>query len=68
MQLNYGYLVRFLLWSACSLYLWRSALLPRNGEPRGTFDRALRFIGAVITSWLAIVALGRGFGLFHYLF
>ena len=27
---------------------------------------SLRFIGAVITSWLASVALGRGLGLFHY--
>jgi hypothetical protein len=68
MHLNYAYLLRFLLWSACSLYLWRSALVPKNGEPRGRFDRAIRFIGAVITSWLAVVALGRGLGLFHYLF
>jgi hypothetical protein len=37
-------------------------------EPRRRFDRSLCFIGAVITAWLAIVALGRGFGLFHYLF
>jgi len=68
MHLNYPFLFRFLLWSTCSFYLWRSALLPRNREPRGRFDRSLRFIGAIITSWLAIVAMRRGIGLFHYLF
>jgi hypothetical protein len=48
--------------------MWRSALVPKMGSPYGRFDRALLFIGAVIAAWLAIVALGRGFGLFHHLF
>jgi hypothetical protein len=68
MHLNYSFLVRFLFWAACSFYLWRSALAPVNTEPRGKLDRALRVVGAIITSWLAVVAIGRGLGLFRYFF
>jgi hypothetical protein len=68
MHANYAFLFRFLIWGGCSFYLWRSALLPRNAEPRGRLDRVLRFVGAIITSWLAVVAIGRGLGFFHYLF
>jgi hypothetical protein len=66
MNPQYSFIVRFLVWSACSLYLWRTALVPKNEEPRGKFDRSLRFLGAMITSWLAIVAIGRSFGFFRY--
>jgi hypothetical protein len=68
MHLDYVYLARFLLWGAFSFYLWRSFLIPRNSEPRSKLDRSLRFVGAIITSWLAIVALGRGSVCFNYLF
>ena len=68
MHLDYSFFPRFLLWSACSVYLWRRALAPRNREPRGRFERSLGLIGALLTSWLAFVALGRGLGLFQYLF
>src|SRR5437588_5777009 len=50
-------LVAILVLGGCSIYLWRSALVPKDREPRGKLDRSLRFIGAIITSWLAIVAL-----------
>jgi hypothetical protein len=64
MPLNYPFLLRSVIWSGCSIYLWRSAL----AERRSKADRVLRVIGALITLWLAVVAIGRGFGLFHYLF
>ena len=67
MALNYPFLFRFLLWSACSFYLWRTSLFPGNEERRGKLDRFIRFFGA-ITTWLAVVAFGRGFGLFRYVF
>jgi hypothetical protein len=38
MPVNYAFLFRFLIWTACSFYLWRSALVPRNEEPRGSID------------------------------
>jgi hypothetical protein len=66
MNPQYSFIVRFLVWSACSFYLWRTALVPRNAEQRQSFNRSLRFLGALITLWLAIVALGRSFGLFRY--
>lgn len=67
MRLDYLFLVRFLAWGVCSFYLWRSALVPKDAQPKGKFDRSLRLLGAVITAWLALVAMGRGLGLFRYL-
>jgi hypothetical protein len=29
-------------------YLYRSAVSPREGDPRGRIDRTIRFIGAII--------------------
>jgi len=68
MLLNYPFLLRSVFWSGCSIYLWRSALFPNSGRPLGKTDRVLRVVGALITLWLAVVAIGRGFGLFQYLF
>lgn len=64
MPLNYPFLLRSVVWSGCSVYLWRSAL----AGSRSKTDRVLRVIGALITLWLAVVAIGRGFGYFQYLF
>lgn len=68
MAVNYPFLFRSLIWSSCCIYLWRTALIRRDGERRGRTDTALRFVGALIALWLAVVAVGRGFGLFNYLF
>ena len=64
MPLNYPFVLRSVIWSGCSVYLWRSVL----AERRSKTDRVLRVIGALITLWLAVVAIGRGFGFFQYLF
>ena len=64
MPLNYPFLLRSVIWSGCSVYLWWSAL----AERRSKTDRVLRVIGALISLWLAVVAIGRGFGFFQYLF
>lgn len=64
MPLNYPFLLRSVIWIGCSVYLWRSVL----AGSRSQTDKVLRVIGALITLWLAVVAIGRGFGLFHYLF
>lgn len=68
MPLNYPFLLRSVFWSGSSIYLWRTALFPRYGRPLGKADRVLRVVGALITLWLAVLAIGRGFGLFQYLF
>lgn len=68
MTVNYPFLFRSVIWSGCSIYLWRTALSRKDGERRGRTDTALRFLGTLITLWLAVVAIGRGFGLFNYLF
>ena len=67
MPLNYPFLLRSVFWSGCSIYLWRSALFPNYGgpgRPLGKTDRVLRVVGALITLWLAVVAIVRGCGLF----
>jgi hypothetical protein len=59
MNLNYLFLFRFFLWSAGSVYLFRTALVPRNAARLSKLDRSLRFLGAIIMLWLAIIAMGR---------
>jgi len=66
MKAQYSLIFRFVLWGAFSVYLWRTALAPRSSDPRGTFDRFIRALGGVITLWLALVALGRYWGLLSY--
>jgi hypothetical protein len=61
-------LIRFwmltLLFVWTSVYLWRSALSPKEGEPRSCFDRALRIFGAVFMSAIAIYFIGYGLRLY----
>ena len=56
MPLNYLFLLRSVISNGCSIYLWRSVLVERRSKT----DRVLRVIGALITLWLAVVAIGRG--------
>jgi hypothetical protein len=37
-----------------AVYLWRSGFSPKNDEPRGRLDRALRVFGAVMLSAVMI--------------
>ena len=55
--------LRLLLFAWVAAYLWRSALYPKPGEPKGLLDRALRIFGAVLISALVIYFLGYGLGL-----
>jgi hypothetical protein len=65
MNLNHTFLLRFLVWSARTFYLFRTALVPRNSVQLSKFDRSLRFLGAIVTSWLGVIALGRTLGLLY---
>ena len=56
--------LRLLLFAFGAAYLWRSALSPRNGEPKGRLDRGLRIFGAVLLSAVVIYFVGFGLGLY----
>lgn len=56
--------LRLFLFASGAVYLWRSALLPRNGEPKGRFDRGLRIFGGLLLSALVIYLVGFGLGLY----
>jgi len=56
---------RLLLFAVGAAYLWRSALSPQAGEPRKSFDRILRLIGAILLSIVVIYFLGYGLGLYN---
>jgi hypothetical protein len=55
---------RLLLFASGAVYLWRSGLLPKNGEPKGRLDRGLRIFGAVLLSAVVIYFVGFGLGLY----
>ena len=55
---------RLLLFASGAAYLWRSALSPRKGEPKGRLDRGLRIFGAVMLSAIVIYFVGFGLGLY----
>jgi hypothetical protein len=56
---------RLLLFAMGAVYLWRTALSPKTGEPLNRSDRALRLGRAVLLSAVVIYFLGFGLGLYH---
>ena len=56
---------RLLLFASGAVYLWRSALFPRSGEPKSRLDRGLRILGAVSLSAVGIYFVGFGLGLYR---
>ena len=55
---------RLMVFASGAVYLWRSALFPRNGEPKGRLDRGLRIFGALLLSAVVIYFVGFGLGLY----
>jgi hypothetical protein len=62
---NVGGWLRLLLFAAGSIYLWRSGIRPRPGEPQGKLSRSIRIVGAVMVSAVTLYFLGYGLGLYH---
>jgi hypothetical protein len=56
--------LRLLLFAAGAAYLWRSSIFPREGDPKGCFDRTLRIFGAVLLTAITIYFVGYGLGLY----
>jgi hypothetical protein len=61
-HIRFWLLTVLFVWS--SAYLWRSAVSPKEGDPKGCFDRALRIFGAVLTAAIAIYFIVYGLRLY----
>jgi len=53
-SLNYGDRLVIFACGYTAYYLWRSALFPKEAEPKKVSDRSIRIIGAVLMSAITI--------------
>lgn len=63
MNPKYSFILRFLAWSPCSFCLRRTAFILKSLRFAAGLIGLFRFLGAIITLWLAGVAWARAFGM-----